>query len=621
MVPGVPISRIAARRSAGSVPASRASHARSGHVSRERALGRSRSATASWCRSIKISASFHHDSRRDKPSSDTARETVRKISFKPASRRSSHHPTGIARRPGTERSAALRQAFAQVAQVFGTHNYTTEPRGARQPRSEWAPVIASPPIAKAILTEVSGWARQILANTARLTSPHAQGQPGLTEEHRKLVTATRWLAAFVSAVDHAQRHEPVPGHDISQLHAIPANVLQPRRQPRQGETIAALCQGTADCAERIRRAAATAVHEAAWSPCLTAESFSQTAESAAVVAHNCEIITQALATRSAQQGNVSLSQNLFASAEAAADARLAWLAAARAWYSIRTDAQGGTGPVAVEAGDLALWTGRLAYANPAWVPNLVGPSDSTSPPQARAGDPSDIAQVASAVHQASLTLTAIAASDYAQICTAARNGRLVLPAVQANSPDHPERLFDRAPAYRSRALLHAYQTAGTASVTATAQISRTGVRASPDHRTATWLPGGLALRVDPHHGRDRSPELAAAAIAARRPDHQMPGPVERALRQLGVTDQPLIARAVTVDQAACQLLAEAAEHTAPQRWHAAVTSVGALADPAQVLNHVLAADDQRRAEASAYLSHIRTDDRVLMPQQDRQAER
>ena len=83
-------SRIAARRSAGTVPASSASHVRSGHVNRARVLGLSRSATVSWCRSIKISASFHHDSRRDNPSSDTARETIRKISFKPTSRRSSH---------------------------------------------------------------------------------------------------------------------------------------------------------------------------------------------------------------------------------------------------------------------------------------------------------------------------------------------------------------------------------------------------------------------------------------------------------------------------------------------------------------------------------------------------
>ena len=94
MVPGVTISRIAARRSIGSVPASRARNARSGHVSRARAPGRSRPATASWWRSMRISASFHHASRRDKPSSDTARETIRKISFKPTNRRSSHLRSG-----------------------------------------------------------------------------------------------------------------------------------------------------------------------------------------------------------------------------------------------------------------------------------------------------------------------------------------------------------------------------------------------------------------------------------------------------------------------------------------------------------------------------------------------
>ena len=103
MVPGVMISCIAARRSIGSVPASRASNARSGHVSRARAPGRSRLATASWWRSMRISASLHHASRRDKPSSDTARETIRKISFKPASRRSSHLRSGRDR-PGACRT-------------------------------------------------------------------------------------------------------------------------------------------------------------------------------------------------------------------------------------------------------------------------------------------------------------------------------------------------------------------------------------------------------------------------------------------------------------------------------------------------------------------------------------
>src|SRR6266567_2390424 len=52
---------------------------------------------------MRISASFHHASRRDKPSSDTARETIRKISFKPTSRRSSHLRSGQDR-PGAYRT-------------------------------------------------------------------------------------------------------------------------------------------------------------------------------------------------------------------------------------------------------------------------------------------------------------------------------------------------------------------------------------------------------------------------------------------------------------------------------------------------------------------------------------
>jgi hypothetical protein len=104
IVPGVTSSRIPASLPAGTVPASSASHARSGHVNRARTFGRSRPATASWWRSIKISASFHHDSRRDSLSSDMTRDTTRKTSFKPTSRRSSHlRPSQD--RPGRRRAA------------------------------------------------------------------------------------------------------------------------------------------------------------------------------------------------------------------------------------------------------------------------------------------------------------------------------------------------------------------------------------------------------------------------------------------------------------------------------------------------------------------------------------
>ena len=43
---------------------------------------------------------------------------------------------------------------------------------------------------------------------------------------------------------------------------------------------------------------------------------------------------------------------------------------ARAWYRITTDTRGTITPAAAEAADLALWTGRLAYADPNWTPAL-----------------------------------------------------------------------------------------------------------------------------------------------------------------------------------------------------------------------------------------------------------
>ena len=65
-----------------------------------------------------------HSRCRDRPSTDTARVTTRKISFKPTSRRSSHASPNqdlAARHRSRDRADGVRKAFAQVARVFGTH--------------------------------------------------------------------------------------------------------------------------------------------------------------------------------------------------------------------------------------------------------------------------------------------------------------------------------------------------------------------------------------------------------------------------------------------------------------------------------------------------------------------
>jgi len=67
---------------------------------------------------------LHHSSRRDNLSSDMALDTVRKISFNPTSRRSSHALAGAG--PSGQRSAVI-GASGQVAQVFGTRNCELQP--------------------------------------------------------------------------------------------------------------------------------------------------------------------------------------------------------------------------------------------------------------------------------------------------------------------------------------------------------------------------------------------------------------------------------------------------------------------------------------------------------------
>src|SRR6185437_15634626 len=127
------------------------------------------------------------------------------------------------------------------------------------------------------------------------------------------------------------------------------------------------------------------VTDAAWSPAISAESFTQAAVHATIISHHCEILQQSLAARAAQLGATRLRTDLLASATATARARQSWLKAARAWYHIKTDAAGELSQAAEETADLATWTGRLAYADPEWT-LTSGPAGSHRAPQELAPD-------------------------------------------------------------------------------------------------------------------------------------------------------------------------------------------------------------------------------------------
>ena len=57
---------------------------------------------------------------------------------------------------------------------------------------------------------------------------------------------------------------------------------------------------------------------------------------------------------------------------------------------------------------------------------------------------------------------------------------------------------------------------------------------------------------------------------------------------LGVTQPDLLSRAAALDKSVSQLIADAADRTAPQRWHCAVTRPDAVTSQTAVTRQVLA---------------------------------
>ena len=163
-------------------------------------------------------------------------------------------------RPGgapASRTAEQVQAAASAMRcgrdLLHTH-FGLTPEGYRPDRSEWAPAITSNPVTRAVMLEVGLWARQTaqIGATAAL-SARAQ----LHEEHRAAERQRRQPVAMGRQRRHLQARQqvPEPAADLTLLHAIPVNQVGPRKTPGEGLTIAALCQGTVNSAERVRHLA------------------------------------------------------------------------------------------------------------------------------------------------------------------------------------------------------------------------------------------------------------------------------------------------------------------------------------------------------------------------------
>jgi hypothetical protein len=252
-----------------------------------------------------------------------------------------------------------------------------------------------------------------------------------------------------------------------------------------------------------------------------------------VVSFNTETVYRAQAERARQLGYHALVPGLDAAAGHADDSRRAWLAVARAWDNTVTDTRGYLSRPAAEAGHLALWTGRLAYADPAWTP-ARRPSHAVRDPANLAPGPAALTEIASALHYAADSLARAARTDLDTVGTAGRAGRLYVTTRSLPAHYDVPRPYAGAPRDRIADALAVYAD--------TADTCQAMLRSAGDVAAAVDAPSLV---------------LSAADQATAHPAAAPRGRLEQHLLDLGVRDAGLLRQGVELDQQTQQVLAQA----------------------------------------------------------------
>jgi hypothetical protein len=208
-------------------------------------------------------------------------------------------------------------------------------------------------------------------------------------------------------------------------------------------------------------------------------------------------------------------------------------------------------PAAIETGDLALWTGRLAYSDPAWT-LASGPDGEARSAMSLAPTPDNVADVMVAVHRGFESLTRLAKGGREQFRAAATAGRILVATRSAAKLRRTGRPFEAASPERINAVLALYEYTVRASAEAADQISHVGISAQVPQRLALALPGvgagAAGTSAQASEGADQRNDVDAVGRL---------GTIVRTLRALGVTDIELLERGSEIDLAGEQLLVEA----------------------------------------------------------------
>lgn len=416
--------------------------------------------------------------------------------------------------------------------LLHTHLATTA-SGGRHALSDWAPVISSAPVSRALLAGLADHARAIAGQLAGLSLDGAADSETVAGWQRLQLAASQ-LRELDAAVQAAQWQSPVLPEHRQLLEAIPVNVTPVMQAPPPDAPIATLCAGIISTAQRANHARRDIAARAEWSPELTADSMRHAAANMVVTSLNTETVYLGLALRARHLGYDRLVPGLDAAAERATVSRRAWLVVAHVWDTMVTDTRNYLSRPAAEAGQLALWTGRLAYADPDWKP-ARGPSPAVRDPASLAPDAAAFADIASAMHYTADSLVRSAQADLDTVRAAASAGRLYvttrsLPTLRADVP----RAYADAPRDRIAAALAAYADAASTC------------------QAVLHLASNVATAVDAP-----SRVLSAAEHATTYPAVAARGRLEQNLIDLGVRDDELLRQGGELDKMAQRVLAQA----------------------------------------------------------------
>ena len=479
---------------------------------------------------------------------------------------------------GTARQMDGAAVMLQAGRELLDTHVGSAPDGTPIHRTEWAPALTSSPVRRALLAEVADLAARVAATSDQIAAaPGWRGAPGPRRALREAGQCLRTLTGFVQA---ASQHKPVPAAQRELLRAVPGSALPPRRLPGPSHDIAGLREGTIATAQRIRRAAWRTATQTA--PAITTDSLRHNADASTLTSYHCELLLRAAADRAAAHFPApDASQEITRAADAAGRARASWLAVARTLRRIAIETPGNAPQSAGETSDLALWTGRLTYADPGWT-LASGPAHQTRPPSGLVRSLADIPLLISAVHHTLDCLEANAGTDHDELQAAARPGRILVPALSLPRAETCDP-FIVAPQSRVTDLLGVYRTAGQAS--AHAATAACGI--------AAWVgaPSRVLATARAATGTDDRWRRARRTIAHNGPD--WPGPLETSIRDLGVTSPWLLQRAIALDRASAQLIMDAAAEPGARRDSSPATAPGRSA---AAVPGVRAADDRDPVE-------------------------